>query len=229
MFKKTRRKIKPWLSLLPALLIILAVVGLARLKFFNVKKIDCTLDGYPCPLAFEPALVDLHDKNLFTVKTAGVVNYLKALDSTLTEIKINKSLPNRLGVVLKRSPAIAYVSKDGAWFHLDELGNLVALPEKPNLVLPVVILPGSITVEPQALSELINALNAAPVSFAEVSFITKNEVTIKTTVGPQAVVDPTKPISPAIATLQYILSNLKIGEKLPIRIDLRFDKPILSY
>ena len=199
MFKKTRRKIKPWLSLLPALLIILAVVGLARLKFFNVKKIDCTLDGYPCPLAFEPALVDLHDKNLFTVKTAGVVNYLKALDSTLTEIKINKSLPNRLGVVLKRSPAIAYVSKDGAWFHLDELGNLVALPEKPNLVLPVVILPGSITVEPQALSELINALNAAPVSFAEVSFITKNEVTIKTTVGPQAVVDPTKPISPANA------------------------------
>lgn len=229
MFKKTKRLIKPWLSLLPGLLIILVVFGLARLKVFNVKKIDCVLDGYPCPLAYEPALVSLHDKNLFNLKTAGATNYLKALDSTLTEIRISKFLPNRLEVVLKRSPAIAYVSKNGAWLHLDSLGNLVTLPEKPNLVLPVVILPESIKVEPKALADLVNALNAAPVGFAEVNFIAQNAATIRTTVGPQALLDPTKPISPAIATLQYILSNLKIGEKLPIKIDLRFEKPILSY
>jgi len=227
--KKLKRQTKPWLSLLPWLLLVLLIIALSRFKVFAIKKIDCDLEGYPCPLAYEPALVGLSGKNLLTVKTIGVVSYLQAIDPTLVDIKINKALPNSVSVVLKRSPAVAYVVTNDSWFHLDVQGNLVALPEKPSLVLPLVKLQANLSVEPLKLSELVKALSAAPISFAEVSWESENLALIKTTLGPQALINPSQPISPAIATLQYILTNLKIGEKLPTIIDLRFDKPILNY
>lgn len=229
MFSKTKRRLKPWLSVVPALLIIFLIGGLIRFKVFAVKKIDCVLDGYPCPLAFEPVLVRLYGQNLLTLKTTVPVNLLRLLDPTLTEVKIEKTLPNRIQVVLKRSPAVAYVVKDGVWFHLDALDNLVALPEKPNLVLPVIELAPGVAVQPEKMSQLVQALNAAPVSFQSIMFEANDRAVIKTTLGPEVLTDPRQPISPTIATLQYILTNLKMGEKLPIKIDLRFAKPILSY
>ncbi|KKS80097.1 MAG: hypothetical protein UV54_C0016G0012 [Candidatus Beckwithbacteria bacterium GW2011_GWA2_43_10] len=46
------------LAFFPAFFLVISSVIVSRLTIFSLKKITCELDQYPCPLNFEPALVN---------------------------------------------------------------------------------------------------------------------------------------------------------------------------
>jgi hypothetical protein len=121
------------------------------------------------------------------------------------------------------------------WFHLDTAGNLQPLSGLTDPSLPLIKvgsdLEFSTGISPISLklTELVNHLNDAYVQWVTLTFFSKERVTITSNLGPVAILNPSQPLKKTIATLQYILANLKIGEKLPKTIDLRFNQPVLSF
>lgn len=252
MIRKLKRRARFWSfkviwPLLPVAIILALVVFLSQRKVFGIKQIDCFLDNFPCSLEFEPVLVNLHGQNLFTLKDQTVTEALKRIDPAVDQVSIAKHLPNKVTIAMRRNQALAKVvvttdltaSGSGALndphFYLDTMGHLFALTGPVDAGLPLVKVSAdqNVVIGTTALStkltELITALNTAYVHWRTLTWFSSERVIVYTDLGPQATVNPSQPLGKTIATLQYILSNLKIGEKLPNSIDLRFDKPVLSY
>lgn len=242
--------------LLPALFLVGVTILLGQLKIFNLKNISCYVDNHQCSLEFEPFLVSLVNQNIFKLKKYTTINQLLEIDNNLVDIKINKTLPDSLKIESKRRVAIAKVtlvedldftsltSTQSAtisgrfsqkFSFLDRSGEIYEKKIVSNEKLPRILLNPStdfklgITPVSQHLSNLISSLNENYVSYEEIAKVSKNIVIVKTTLGPFSIFDLNKSISQQSTYLQFVLSNIKIGEVVPIKIDLRFDKPILTY
>jgi len=98
----------------------------------------------------------------------------------------------------------------------------VAVPETFNFEL-------KISPATQQISQVILSLREHYVSFNLLAWLNQSLAVIKTSLGSYAIINPSQSIKPQIASLQFILSGFKIGESLPKKIDLRFDKPVLTF
>jgi len=242
--------------LLPAGLLLLLAIFLSRSQLFTLQKITCQLDNHPCSLEFEPLLVSLHGQNIFKLNQSTVAKTFQQFDSTLSEIHLSKRLPSSLIISMRRRLPVAQISptldlefqgltstqsaslsgqlKD-QFFHLDKTGDIFLITDQPDPQLPSIMLPDGQTLDigktdfTQTLANLVNALNAYYVSFDSLAWLKDTLIIIKTTAGSYAVLDSTKTLNSQVASLQYILSSIKIGENLPAKIDLRFDKPVITY
>ncbi|MEA3354913.1 MAG: hypothetical protein U9Q63_00290 [Patescibacteria group bacterium] len=207
------------------------------------------MDNHQCSLEFEPFLVQLVGQNIFKLKKNQISNQLLEINHQLSDIKIKKTLPNSLSIDMKKRQAVAKIiivedlefiglnstqsavitgTINDKYFYLDKSGEIykrkVFLDEKLPLIL-VKSLPS----DSQFFSNIISTLNDYYVGFEKLAKISKNTIVVKTSLGPFSILDQNKSMAAQAATLQFVLSNIKIGERLPIKIDLRFDKPILSY
>jgi len=242
--------------LLPAGLLLVLAIFLSRSQFFTLQKITCQLDNHLCSLEFEPLLVNLHGQNIFKLNKSAIIKTFQQFDSTLSDIHLTKRLPNSLIISMKRRLPVAQISptfglefqgltstqsaslsgqiKD-QFFHLDKTGDIFLITDQPDPQLPSIMIPDNQPLDigksdlTQTLANLLNVLNAYYVSFDSLAWLKNTLIIIKTTVGSYAVLDSTKPLNSQVASLQYILSSIKIGENLPAKIDLRFDKPVLTY
>lgn len=251
-----RFSIKFFWPLLPAGLLIGLVILLAQLKSFNISKVNCTLDGHPCSLEFETILISFYQKNIFKLNKNQVSNQLTLFDSTLSDIKILKKLPSTLAIQMKKTLPIAQIIPvDDLEFHslestksatisgdlldqfykLDKHGNIYQKLEVKSPNLSVVLLASNFPLSigktdiSQILADLITTLNSHYVKFNNLVWLETNQIILKTSLGPYAVFDSTQNLVSSVASLQYILTNIKISEDLPTKIDLRFDKPVLTY
>lgn len=242
--------------LLPAALLIGLAILLSRSQVFKLKKITCRLDNHLCSLEFEPILVSFHQQNIFKLSRQQVIAALREHDPTLTEIKVKKTLPASLNISMKRRLPIAQlaqvadlqfqglVSSQSAtlsgqvkdqFFQLDKTGDIYSVSGQSNPRLITIWYPDDLNLSlgrsdiTQTLANLINALQAYYVSFETLAWLKEKIIIIKTTFGSYAIIDPDKPHNSQVASLQYILSGIKIGERTPTKIDLRFDKPVLTY
>jgi hypothetical protein len=242
--------------LLPAAFLIGLAVLLSRSQVFNLRKITCRLDNHLCPLEFEPILVNLHGQNIFKLNQPTIISQLQDFDPTLADIDINKRLPDGLTISMKRRLPVAQIVsvidlqfqgltgtqsatlsgqfKD-QFFQLDKSGEIFSVSNQKNPRLSTILVPDSLNLNlgqndlSQTLASLVNALKAYYVSFDSLAWLKETVAVIKTSAGIYAVLDLSKSINSQVASLQYILSNIKIEEELPTKIDLRFDKPVLTY
>lgn len=214
-------------------------MGLAvqRSNFFQIKSITCELDTYPCPLAYEPVLVSLYQKNILKITPTDLLSNLQAFDSGLAEVKLRRVLPDKIHLKLIRRQTLARIeAPDGLVVFLDNQGEIFpSLTTEASRKLPVIKLPDDkpVLMGPSelgtSLRQLIKALDEYFIASQQINWLSPQIVEIQTVKGPLVVLNSQKDISSAIASLQYILSGYKIDEVLPVKIDLRFDKPILSY
>jgi len=239
----------------PTLILIGLGIFLAQFKVFNLKKIDCFINDNPCSLKFEPLLVNLYQQNIFKLNKKNLISQLQYFDPTLTEIQVTKKLPHHLIINMTRRLPIAQLAlsdnldfiglnssqsatlsgqiKDKL-FKLDKTGEVFDTINQPQPDLPLVQLNinqnlqlGKTDLSCQ-IAALINQLNSYFVSFNLLAVFDSFFV-IKTALGPYAVISSQKAFNSQVASLQYVLTNIKIDQSLPAKIDLRFDKPILSY
>lgn len=242
--------------LLPAIILIILSITLSRLSAFSLKKITCQLDQYPCPLNYEPALVNFYQKNIFNLKKQQVISSLTAFDADLAEVAVVKKLPNQLLITLKKrqpiaqlvpflnlefigleSSASATISGEmtNQLFQLDQSGEIFMTNHQSTSLFPLVAVPETfnfdlkISPATQQISQLIQSLREHYVSFNLLAWLNQSLAVIKTSLGSYALINPSQSIKPQIASLQFILSGFKIGESLPKKIDLRFDKPVLTF
>ena len=254
--RKTHRFYRHLWPLLPAILLIVAVILLSKLQIFNISKVHCTLDNHPCSLEFESTLISFYDQNIFNLSKKRVTNQLTLFDSTLADITISKKLPSTLDIQMKRRLPIAQIvlvdnlefeslnSTQSATisgtllddlFNLDKSGQVYEKQTARSSSLPIIMLSSSFKTPDnnqdinQKMADLIYTLNSHYVKFVNISWLETNQIIIKTYLGPYAIIDSSKNFENKVASLQYILTNIKISEELPTKIDLRFDKPILTY
>lgn len=238
------------LKLLILVMIVAATAAiLVRGVNFKIKEIDCQLNHYPCPLSLEPVLLSFIDKNIFELKAQSVERQLLSFDPTLTEISIDKYLPDRLRIdAVRRLPVAriklvtdlvaeasvsAQVTDNN--FYLDKSGFVYRPPVLLNQPLPEVWWPESLPlIEGESplslnLAQLIDTLAAYYVNFEQIVRLPEGVYLIITQAGLQALIPTDADFASRVASLQFILTNLKIGEASPKKIDLRFDKPVLTY
>ncbi len=80
------------------------------------------------------------------------------------------------------------------------------------------------------VAKLINTLSAYYVSFVEIARLPNEPVYVVVTgSGEEAIIADASDFAAPVASLQFILTNIKMGESKPVKIDLRFDKPVLTY
>ena len=208
-----------------------------KYKMFTVKKIDCRLNHYPCPLQLEPVLLGLMGRNIFSLSAGPVSRQLMSFDPTLIEVRVSKTLPAKLMIDLtRRLPlAVIKIQPDGPEFYLDKTGFVYLPPTLVNQPLAAVLWPKELPLaEGESslslnLAQLINTLAAYYVAYTEVIRLSDETYSVKTALGPEAVIKVDIDFTSPVASLQFILTNIKIGEISPVKIDLRFDKPILTY
>ena len=244
------------LAFFPAFFLVISSVIVSRLTIFSLKKITCELDQYPCPLNFEPALVNFYQRNIFTLKKQQVVSTLMAFDIDLAEVKVVKKFPNQLLITLKKRQPIAqlvpflnldFIGLDSTasatisgvmtnqFFQLDKSGEIFVAGHQPASLFPLVAVPETFNFElkvspaSQQISQLIQSLQEHYVNFNSLAWLNQSLAVVKTTLGSYAIINPSQSINSQIASLQFILSGFKIGESLPKKIDLRFDKPVLTF
>lgn len=251
-----KRLKKVSLAFLPLLVLMILSFTISRLSVFSLKKITCQLDRYPCSLNYEPVLVNFYRQNIFTLKKQSVIGRLTAFDADLAEVEVVKKLPNQLFINLKKRRPIAQVAPflnlefigldnsasatisgemTNQLFQLDQSGEIFIAGHEPTALFPLVAVPEDFNFElksspvTQQISQLIQSLQEHYVNFNLLVWLNQGVAVVKTTQGSYAIINPSRSIKPQIASLQFILSGIKIGESLPKKIDLRFDKPVLTF
>ena len=241
---------------LPIFLLLFGVYYLSRSQFFSIKEINCQLDNFPCPLKLEPILIDSRNKNIFTFSKASIKDKLNSLDLNFADIQIKKQLPQTLIIIINsRLPlaqlvpvknmefaaltSTASASLSGQlinqFYNLDSSGTVYSQSDQQKSDLPLVLIPENqpISLGRSDISELIvkiiNALQEHFVSFEFISWFNSDVLIVKTIPSTYAILNIHKSFSSQVASLQYILAGSKIEKELPAKIDLRFDKPVLTY
>lgn len=220
-------------------LTLVLIAGVVRFGpgLFKIRVIDCRLNHYPCPLQLEPVLLGFRGRNIFSLSAGLVSRQLMSFDPTLIEVKVSKTLPAKLMLDLTRRLPVAVIKiqPDGPEFYLDKTGFVYLPPTLLNQPLAAVLWPKELPLSEGEsglslnLAQLINTLVAYFVAYTEVARLSDETYLVKTALGPEAVIKADADFTSPVASLQFILTNIKIGEASPVKIDLRFDKPILIY
>lgn len=248
--KLTQKQYKPWLNLG---LLIFFLLALSQLKIFRIKNVVCKFYQYPCPLLYQPILVSINHQSIFQLDPKQLKTQFQQLDPTLTDVLVKKKLPNKVVIELQRHQPIAnLISLDQldydpnatdsaltvgsfkASFLLDDSGYLFSdsqiksdLPQiflSPSFNLPVSYQPPATTI-----SQLLNLFEQNYQKANHFYFINPNLILVEFDQPFLVLIDPTQPLTKTVTTLQYVLTNIKINQQLPKKIDLRFDQPVLIY
>ena len=242
--------------LLPSGLLVALIIFLGRSQLFNINKVSCHLQQHPCPLEFEKVLVSFYGQNIFKLNDDLIKDKLIEMDNSITDINISKRLPDVVNIEMSRRVSVAQLVKvdqlefiglestqsatisgkvNGWYYQLDKSGEIFSQRDQslPNLPLVMVASSFSLGIGKSAISELvaqlIGQLQGHYVSFESITILDSSTVIIKVISSAYAILDSHQSFAPQVASLQYILSKSKIGQENPAKIDLRFDKPVLTY
>ncbi len=251
----SRLSVMLW-PLIPALLIAGLFLYLRQSDFFTIRKINCRLSNLPCPLELDSVLIKLRGQNIFTLSKSNLTNQLVQINSNFSEISIKKLLPFTISINIFQRESIAQITSvedlnftdqassqsatlsgqiTNQIFLLDANGTIfnqtdIVYPDLPQVFVPVSFNLGlgqsDLT---KSISQLIERLKVHFLNFETITWINSEFVVIKTIPGSFAIFDLSQSLESQVASLQYILAGIKIEEIVPTKIDLRFDKPVLTY
>ncbi|OGH16234.1 MAG: hypothetical protein A3C22_03010 [Candidatus Levybacteria bacterium RIFCSPHIGHO2_02_FULL_37_10] len=77
--------------------------------------------------------------------------------------------------------------------------------------------------------ELENLLSQKNIAFSSISVLSDSSYLVKLSTGEEIIFSGTKAMPPQVSSLQLILSRLTIEGKRFVRLDFRFDKPVVTF
>jgi hypothetical protein len=183
------------------------------------------------------AFSSLAGENIFFFDIQKAKEEFLAENSQISQVSFNRRLPNSLEVnLVGRKPAFIITTDKVSWFLVDEKGVLISRA-KPSAILPKIVFPQSYQFKEgkqlkssfsQKVFILAKTLKLFFVPFDELEVEFPDCFSLQT--GETKVIfSSQKSVKFQVASLQLILSRSRIEGKIPIKVDFRFDKPILSY
>ena len=219
-------------------LAILAVAGWGVFdgEFFQIGQISCQQDSYPCREPIEALFQEALGKNIFLFKTRTLALRVGKQEPALADVTVTKHLPDRLQItVVSRQPFALLIDPQGEAVVVDTAGMALPVPAReftgPKLrtaSLPVI---GEVTADSQVTAglRLIELLQLSYIPFEYISYPDKISLTTQLTNKVIATFSAQKDLSGQVDSLQYILHHSRMEDKAVTGIDLRFQKPIITF
>ncbi len=256
--KKLQMNWKSWLKLVAFLILTCSIFYFLKSSFWSVKKVECFLDGQPCPEEIFNQLNILSlGKNLIFFPKQNAILSIKQSNSHISIIEIKKRIPNRLLFNLQVRKAVVAVgikltladqatasasledesiSLSGDFYLIDNQG-VVLDKTTDSQDLPLIILgsdpflvKGDVFDDSvRKTVELFSGLRLRLLETLLIEISSLREAKIRLKDSVLVLFNLTKEIENQLDSLQLILSRSKIEGKQIKKIDLRFDKPVIGY
>ena len=205
--------------------------------FFNVKKVQVVgSQSFVSSADIESVvLAKVSEKSLFRINAFELQTSLLKNFQGAKDIKVEKKYPHTLHLsVVERTP-LAVIHSKGNYYLADDEGYVLGLVDANDTNLPVIEYTQDINVglflDRQLVPVYLQLLKALEENNLNVSSLSasKNYMSFYLNDNIQVYVDTAKDISTSIFTLSKLYNQLAQGEKQAKKIDLRYDKVIVSY
>ncbi len=239
---KTKKKILQVLKIVflgtGSILIIVSLFLLFQGEFFKINQVTCYENDHPCSsdLWFKVSGLVL-GKNIISLSPQIVEEKIKNELVTIDEVKIQKKLPNILTVHLSRKRPLAVVETRDGYYQVDYQGTILAILDQPT-DLPLVTggqlslsADGKKIDSPSILTSLdcLYQLLFRTIEVRRAEIGEANLLTLSLKKGPTVEISLSQEVKKQVDSLQLILERAKIEGKQIEVIDLRFDKPVVTY
>lgn len=196
-----------------------------KLAFVESKRLDKT--------AVEEALKnEAQGKNILFLNTRLVEKNLKQKFLPLDSVKFKKDLPKRLEVEIKEREPLLRVMIGESTFLADKNGLLFAMSSLDEKI-PLVVIEEKLNlgsyIDSKGVVFILQVLTSInPESVQEVSFQEESVIKLRS-YETDIYFTLEKEVAEQLMTLSVLEESYKIKGKRLKRIDLRFDRPVISY
>ncbi len=228
MFKSRQKKY--WLLTkegLRSLVVIFFVLGVVF--YFGKSKIeaiDCQINQTPCPAEIEKEWEDLLGQNFFLARPKQKIGEMKASHPHWEKIEIKKIPLNKILVEITTRQPVACLLVGDKTFLLDQEAVVVKEVEA-NPGLPEIETEKFHQEEVKKALAAIALVSQQSLPFNRLKIISLEELLLF--LPEIEVFLPTEAMAEKIASLQVIVSRAKIEGKIPVKIDLRYKKPVITF
>lgn len=211
-------------GLLAIICAIILRLGFLKIKFLEIKTDFVFADKKGVEQIFKPYL----GENILFFKSEKLIKDVQKQNIEIGEVFVQKKLPQKIILEIKRRQAIGSILKDNQYFLFDR-NNIIFFKQEVQPDLPIVdcglqnIVIGS-TIESEVVKVLVNLKNFG----IRRLFLKENELILETNSG-GTIILPKVNIEEKLQALQIMLSSFKIDGKAFVKIDLRFVKPVVTF
>lgn len=206
---------------------------LSTSDFFKVKTIDCFKENFGCSQQENSLFESLYGQNIFFLQTKVHSQNIAKKNPEILKIKTTKKLPNTLKISLIPRKAVAIFKKGEEKLLVDKAGFVFARAEKAQTQLPLIITNRPLVIGEYLLSDLekkslflSSKLKESFIQFDEIRLANNDSLEVYDPGKLIATFSAQKPLTSQVDSLQYVLNHSRMDQKV-LKIDLRFDKPIL--
>lgn len=233
-------KLKKIFLILFFFILIFSLFLFLKSDFWAVKKVDCRQNDNFCSADLWTELISLTlGKNIIFLKTKPLVSRILSQDPTIKEVKVKKKLPSEVVFELKKREAVAAIVEEATFFIVDKEGVIIsktANPQPENLPLIFVNEPINLregekfnTEEIVGLINLLNELRLYLFQPRSARLLSSQNGQVNLKNGEEVLFSLKKELKIQLDSLQLIFSRSKIEGRNIKRVDLRFDKPVVTY
>lgn len=177
--------------------------------------------------------LNVKSKIIFTVSTKVLVQQLKQKYDCISEIKISKIYPSKLKIEVTTKNQVVKIAESN--LSITEAGEVIEAKEQN---LPILYAPriASLTSGQKVFDKnlivtvkIAGLLSKTDFHLATVRFVNSNEIAVYDREQTIAIFTTEKDAAVQVDSLQQVVANAKIeGDKI-VKIDLRFDKPVITF
>lgn len=224
-FKNLFAKVK---SLLPIFFVSgVIIVLLYASTLWKVKRIECSTEYGPCIESLKETFNPLIGKNLILTGRDDVKNVVKDR-LEVHRVRIRKKLPETLIVDVEIAKARVAVPQEGKFKLLDLTGNIVG--EGEDSTLPKLnVIPTLAEISENDVKWAVETLYYLDVLGFDVNAAFDNGGMVVDVNGTEVVLAKSREPTLAAGSLQFMMTRFKMEGKSPVKIDLRFKNPIVTF
>jgi len=237
--KKTIVKLVKFILLITgSILILLSLFLLLKGDFFKIDQVICYDKDNPCQTDLWLRVNGLVlGKNIILLSPQQVEEQIKDALPEVNQVEIEKKLLHKLVVHLTMRKAMAVIEANNNYYQVDEQGFILAKLDQPTDL--TLIASGELSIaadnhqleSPPVLASLdfLYQLLMRNMATRRIEIVNSRELTVFLKTGPKAQISLEKSLEKQVGSLQLILDRAKMEGKQIQLIDLRFDKPVISY
>jgi len=231
---------KSIISFFVFLLLVALVIFIFTSDYFKVNNISCEKDKLPCSEKEKSLFLDLLGANIFLLDTNKKIKAIKSNHPQIKKITIEKKLLNKILIqMINRQEYAALTLDEKFWFIVDRHGFVFQQINYQPKNLPLIYLKNNkfdLKINEQIKHEgaksallILESMGDNFISLDKIMVDFDKTITLFLSEGVVASLSARKEILSQVDSLHFILRQSKIEGRLPIWVDLRFDKPVIKF
>lgn len=212
------------IAILLGSLIVLVPLALnnLRLRSVSINPQSCLGDNN----------LQIAGKFLFTIDTSVLESNFKDQFPCAADIEITKAYPSTLEILVEVRQPVLGIAETQLFVTQDGLIVLEAARLLPQLFLPskLNLVPGQKVTSPEILiaAQIASLINKTDFTLASLRFV-NGDLVLYDPQGLAVILSKDKDPKLQVDSLQQVLAKAKIDDANLAKIDLRFDKPVLTF